>query len=302
VTVKLVPHAGRRTVSLRFTFGGLLFFGVLTALILSAGAFILRANATAGHNIQSTESEITDAQANLNSVIEEVDQLSKVANILEGSLSGTIQELSTSPGGAAADASNVSLHSFANRDLSPDQRAVSELKQLSETLRTSVRPLSEIEQVVALQRQLLDNIPNKWPVIAGRGRVTLEFGPAIHPITDQWYLHKGFDIADTPGVPIVASASGKVVMVEYDKFNYGWNVIIQHKYGFKTRYAHMREVVVKEGQMVHSGQQLGTLGASGIVTGPHLHFEIMLGNDVLDPAAFLKISNDFVRWRGNRKY
>ena len=176
---------------------------------------------------------------------------------------------------------------------------VQQLRDLADTLQRAVTPLNDVRAVLDSQRNLLSDIPNFWPVENGAGRVTMEFGPNIHPITGQWYLHKGIDIAGTPGTPIVASANGKVVSLGYDP-NYGLNVWIRHKYGFRTRYSHMRSISVSEGQDVVQGQRLGTLGNTGISTGPHLDFIVMLGTDVVDPAAFLKISNEFVRWTGNR--
>jgi murein DD-endopeptidase MepM/ murein hydrolase activator NlpD len=178
--------------------------------------------------------------------------------------------------------------------------AVEKLNELSRTLRAGVEPLKDVRQAVALQEELLRHIPNRWPVVAGRGHVTMEYGPNIHPILDHWYLHKGMDITDTPGVPVVSSAAGRVIKAEYDQFGYGWNIIIEHKYGFKTRYGHLQRVLVDEGQSVDSGERIGVLGNTGTSTGPHVHFEVLLGDDVLDPAAFLKISNEFRRWRGNR--
>jgi murein DD-endopeptidase MepM/ murein hydrolase activator NlpD len=129
----------------------------------------------------------------------------------------------------------------------------------------------------------------------------MEFGPNRHPINDQWYLHKGIDIADAVGVPIVAAANGKVTEVGVDPTGYGVYVWIDHKYGFRTRYSHLQRASVSEGQEVHQGETLGTLGNTGLSTGPHLDFIIVLGTDVVDPSAFLKISTpDFKRWMGNR--
>ena len=67
-----------------------------------------------------------------------------------------------------------------------------------------------------------------------------------------------------------------------------------------TRYAHLGHQFVQEGDEVVQGQRIGTLGNSGMSTGAHVHFEIILGNQVLDPVSFLKISNNFKRWTGDR--
>jgi murein DD-endopeptidase MepM/ murein hydrolase activator NlpD len=130
-------------------------------------------------------------------------------------------------------------------------------------------------------------------VVAGRGRVTLEFGPAIHPITGSWYLHKGFDVADFTGTPVVAMAEGTVTKAEFDPYGYGNQVVIEHKYGFETSYAHMNGIDVREGQWVQAGQRIGTVGMTGIATGTHVHVELSLGGQIIDPAPFIRLSNDF---------
>lgn len=147
----------------------------------------------------------------------------------------------------------------------------------------------------------LSDIPSIWPLQNNHGNVTLEFGPNRHPKTNQWYLHKGIDIAGAYGVKVLASANGKVIESGYNGSGYGNYILVRHKYGFRTRYSHLSGIYVAEGQPVTQGEIIGTLGSTGISTGPHLDFQIMLGTDVIDPAQFLKISRQqFRRWAGNR--
>ncbi|UZV49643.1 M23 family metallopeptidase, partial [Treponema pallidum] len=79
-----------------------------------------------------------------------------------------------------------------------------------------------------------------------------------------------------------------VVTVEYDS---GWGnyVIIKHKHGFYTRYAHMQSYTVTRGQHIRQGQIIGYIGATGVATGPHLHYEIHIGSDVVDPGKYLNV-------------
>lgn len=117
----------------------------------------------------------------------------------------------------------------------------------------------------------------------------MPFGQALHPITGQWYIHKGLDISTyRSGDPVISTANGQVVTVTYDA-SFGNYVIIQHKYGYYTRYAHMQSVRVKTGQFVSQGEVIGTIGNSGVSTGPHLHYEVHIGSDVVDPAKYVNI-------------
>lgn len=163
-------------------------------------------------------------------------------------------------------------------------------------LRASRDLLAGVTKRAGIIDRVKGEIPNRWPVVAGRGRVTLEFGPAIHPITGSWYLHKGFDVADYTGTPVVAMAEGTVTKAEFDPYGYGNQVVIEHKYGFETSYAHMNRIDVREGQWVQSGQRIGTVGMTGIATGTHVHVELSLGGQIIDPAPFIRLSNDFVSY------
>ncbi|BBC25348.1 peptidoglycan DD-metalloendopeptidase family protein [Pseudanabaena sp. ABRG5-3] len=101
-------------------------------------------------------------------------------------------------------------------------------------------------------------------------------------------IHAGIDIAAPIGTPILAAASGVVDYASWNDGGYGNMIDIRHPDGTITRYAHMNELYVKEGQTVSQGQTIGAMGSTGFSTGPHLHFEIRPnGGSAIDPMAFL---------------
>ncbi|MCA6572523.1 MAG: peptidoglycan DD-metalloendopeptidase family protein [Pseudanabaena sp.] len=101
-------------------------------------------------------------------------------------------------------------------------------------------------------------------------------------------IHAGIDIAAPIGTPILAAASGVVEYANWNDGGYGNMIDIRHADGTITRYAHMNDLYVKEGQTVSQGQTIGSMGSTGFSTGPHLHFEIRPnGGSAIDPMTFL---------------
>lgn len=103
-----------------------------------------------------------------------------------------------------------------------------------------------------------------------------------------WY-HKGIDIANKAGTPVLAADSGRVIVAGWpDNIGYGNRVFIDHGNGFVTVYAHLSRIDVTAGQNVSRGNVIGLIGSTGRSTGPHLHFEIRASDKAQDPLAFLK--------------
>ncbi len=123
----------------------------------------------------------------------------------------------------------------------------------------------------------------RWPV---RGRITSEFGPRHHPVLGTTRDHDGLDIAAPTGTPVLAAAGGTVTFAG-SRGGYGNMVIVAHPNGLETRYAHQHQLTVSAGQSVQAGQRIGSVGSTGMSTGPHLHFEARRGGTPVDPRALL---------------
>lgn len=302
-TVMLIPHSEKRVVNFQINTFAIAFIGILIIGVLVGFFYLSTMFSGSSRLISQRSQELESTEASLEAVREEVAEVSKAADVFGGQLTDTLRSLDLSSEDALSseDGGTGDLSSFLDvQEVEPGEiRELQELRGLAGMLEASVRPLEDIRDVLDSQKELLADLPHHWPVASGLGRVTMEFGPNIHPVTSQWYLHKGFDIAGTLGTPVIASANGKVVELGVDP-GYGLYVWVRHKYGFRTRYSHLQTVDVAEGDEVYQGQRVGRLGDSGISTGPHLDFQIWLGTDVVDPSAFLKISSEFKRWSRDR--
>lgn len=124
-----------------------------------------------------------------------------------------------------------------------------------------------------------------WPC-PGYTEITSEYGMRLHPILGYYKLHTGIDIGAPEGASIVAADSGTVISAGWQG-GYGNCVIVDHGSGMSTLYAHMSEILCSEGQSVSSGQSIGLVGSTGYSTGAHLHFEVRVNGDPVDPTGYL---------------
>lgn len=122
-----------------------------------------------------------------------------------------------------------------------------------------------------------------WPV---SGSVVSGFGYRVHPITGQYTMHTGIDIAVGYGVPIHAADSGTVIYATW-MGGYGNVIIVDHGGGISTLYAHQSSLAAGNGARVSRGQVIGYVGSTGFSTGPHLHFEVRLNGNPVNPMSYL---------------
>ncbi|WP_086296081.1 M23 family metallopeptidase [Campylobacter devanensis] len=150
--------------------------------------------------------------------------------------------------------------------------------------------LEQIKLTVEQQNIIFSMIPNGK--VMEDGGVTASFGWRIHPVLGHKHLHQGIDLRAPIGTPVYAPADGVVQVAGFNVVGgYGYLVVLEHNFGFKTRFAHLsRKDVVKEGQFVKKGDLIGYSGNTGISTGPHLHYEIRFVQRPLDPINFINWS------------
>jgi len=112
------------------------------------------------------------------------------------------------------------------------------------------------------------------------------YGWRRHPLTGRYTMHEGLDFSAPPGTPILAAAGGVVIDAKYHS-GYGNMIEIDHGDGLITRYAHASSLLARPGELVERGQPIARVGSSGRSTGSHLHFEVRLAGQPLDPRLFL---------------
>ena len=146
--------------------------------------------------------------------------------------------------------------------------------------------LGVLDSLLMDDRLARKTIPTTMPVEAGY--YSSNYGYRIDPINGRNTFHTGVDIIASPGTPVMAAAGGVVATVVRDP-EYGNMVDIDHDNGLTTRYAHLTRSLVKVGDVVMKGQKIAIVGATGRVTGPHLHFEVREKGIPLNPNKFLSL-------------
>ncbi|MEF9931791.1 MAG: M23 family metallopeptidase [Bacteroidales bacterium] len=126
-------------------------------------------------------------------------------------------------------------------------------------------------------------VPAIPPVSLDRTKLSSFFGFRSDPFTRSPRMHTGVDLSGRKGESIYATGDGKVIEIGFNFFGYGTEVVIDHGFGYKTRYAHLSRVHVKVGEVVKRGDQIADMGESGRSKGVHLHYEVLYKNNRVNP-------------------
>ncbi len=291
ITIMLVPHSQKNVISIQASVLSIGLFLVIVVGMFSAFLFYSSKARISARTLASLEREVTEAQASLDRLKDETSSLLDAAQNFQRSFSETLSLLGVSMPSEDERMLSGDLASFFNirRTESGTLPEIAELRQVAAFLEQSVQPIEEIGKLLSSRDALFSDIPSLWPIKGGIGHVSQSFGQNRHPFSRQWYIHKGIDLSTyRSGDPVIATASGQVIMSDYDPA-FGNYILLRHKHGFYTRYAHLLSQTVKRGDYVNQGDTIGHVGNTGISTGPHLHYEVHIGSEVVDPSKYFNI-------------
>jgi murein DD-endopeptidase MepM/ murein hydrolase activator NlpD len=157
------------------------------------------------------------------------------------------------------------------------------LDALDSEIATSEQDKAELYKFLENQKVILASTPSIWPT---KGWLSSRFGYRMSPFTGKKEFHRGIDISTRMGAPIVAPADGIVSKVYRDR-GYGNVLCVNHGYGVRTKYAHLKKALVKKGQFVKRGETIALVGKTGRTTGPHLHYEVHLNKVAVNPLRYI---------------
>lgn len=156
------------------------------------------------------------------------------------------------------------------------------------------KSLDEIKYFADRAEQMASCVPAISPVEPREGlhRISSTYGMRRHPITQRYRLHAGVDIAAPKGMEpdVHVTGDGQVVYVGNDYSGFGNYVVVDHGFGYKTRYAHLKEILVRKGDVLKRGDVVGVMGNSGQSTGTHLHYEVLYHDKTVDPINYFNFN------------
>jgi murein DD-endopeptidase MepM/ murein hydrolase activator NlpD len=241
------------------------------------------------------EKTIADLSSNLRDIEEKLKQMAVFKERISVAMGLTspdaLKEVGMGGGEGAAIANvpsgiEVPGENSINPDVGPEQTRKNILNNVND-IRQEAKKIQDtlkfVESVMAQQKVRLASTPSIWPT---KGYLTSPLGFRIHPLTGKRDFHNGQDIATQYGNKVIATADGVVLVAEH--WDYLGNlIIIDHGFGFTTRYGHLASFNVKEGDRVKRFQVIGFVGNTGRSSAPHLHYEVRYFGKPLNPMNFI---------------
>jgi len=287
-TILVVPHTGEQFRKLRLTSGGLRALTVSVALVAVAALF-LAAHYLAFYRDLGELRELRLSNSELKR--QNLDYELSVEHLNErvSSLQDFVRKLSVMAGldttlEADVDGGVGGPHDL---DYTTTSGAFAEVKGELDRMRGELAGLEEksrvLERFYEQNNLMLASTPSIWPV---RGYFSSSFGIRNDPFTGEREMHYGIDISTMAGRPVVATAEG-IVLYASRRGTYGNIVVIDHKFGVMTRYAHLSGFDTRAGQKVKRGDVVGFVGNTGRSRAPHLHYEVWVQDRPVAPLDYI---------------
>ncbi len=195
-------------------------------------------------------------------------------------------------GGASHAAANPFLTGEASKILSESRNLID---RLSREVKLQVQSYEEIHSRLEENKDFFGRLPAIKPMV---GPYTVGgFGMRLHPVLHVWRMHYGLDIINDVGTPVYAAGDGVVRVAGRTQGGLGVLVEITHGYGYASLYAHLSQVLVSPGQRVQRGDLIAKCGRTGLVSGPHLHYEVRRNGVSQNPVDFFFDDIDAARYR-----
>lgn len=180
------------------------------------------------------------------------------------------------------------------KEAKPDPQAdplTARINALTKRAYVQSMALDEVYGIALNAGDMVSHIPAVPPILpkSGSYRMASPFGYRTDPVYGGTRFHAGQDFAADVGYPVYVTGDGVVEKVNYGFTGYGNEIIIDHGFGYRTRYAHLSRIDVAKGMKVTRGDQIGAIGKTGKATGPHLHYEVIYKGNAINPYSYMNL-------------
>lgn len=221
---------------------------------------------------QMLQQQVAAITTQMNQLQSNVDSIDRQGDVLRLLVDLPELDKETKAAGVGGAVLQQSLSSFSDRASEELQSVVSGLSHLKSEMAVQEQSYLQIVKKTEYNKGFFAALPALKPMEGYYSKTG--FGLRMHPVLGIFKTHEGLDIINDVGTPVCASGDGTVEIAGQSGGGYGIMIVLTHGYGYQTLYAHLSKVLVREGQHVKRGDIIGRSGRTGLVTGPHLHYEV----------------------------
>ena len=296
-TLMLVPHDGRsiskkdlhtKQMKKAVTWFGVVALGTAGVIVLLSSMLYVRnkeANELAAYRAIKAQQEqkLQELAKNTEAVQKQLAVLHKIENQVREQMKKSGMELpgKSEPAEKTGGKGGPSKTKVSDLVVLQEQNAL-----LQKNLQVYTQDWDNLLASIKAENYRNEVTPNLWPLDGGY--ISSDFGSRANPFDGYSSdYHPGIDIAENYGAPVYASASGYVQRAGWYG-GYGKYIKISHDYGYATAYGHLSSIEISAGDYVSKGQIIGYVGSTGYSTGPHLHFEVLLYGEQVNPRRLMK--------------
>lgn len=289
----LIYLPGKNSREISFSHNSFIFLvvmaGLLLVSIIAGSAFIgyryLSSNQFASNKINNKTliKKVADLQTELSTVEAYLDSMVELNNTIRLYADLPQHDLSIKNLGVGGRTQMASPEKSRNAVEELD----AEIAFLSTKVSVELENYKNLYTDIQKYKSRLEYIPAITPLDAKNYFISSNYGYRVDPFTQVKKFHSGIDLAANRGTPVHATGKGKVIYASYSYGGYGNLVKVDHGEGMISMYAHLNTIFVKKGDLLDRGDLVGKVGSTGRSTGPHLHYEIKIDGDPVNPAKYM---------------
>lgn len=284
LTLMIVPHSEKRIINIQISNYIMTFFSIILIVVVISSVIAISNNQQTQRQLIFLKTQSEYNKALISEYKKAIDSFSRRFTIFKVDIGKVIKR-------EDENKSEIKSLRIGEENITKNlPRELNELERLKNELQTLENDIYRVGIFKSSYEKLLKEIPSQYPLTM-KAYISSFFGYRKDPVY-YWTreFHQGLDMVVVPGTPVLAAANGVVKFAGW-MGGYGWMVEIEHKYGFSTRYAHLMgfNSGVFPGAVISRGQVIGFVGSTGKSTGYHLHYEVRVGGQTIDPLPFTQM-------------